>query len=106
MPMMNIHVLFSHIHALVPSTAELCPVIKAAVLVIAVGLVYTGFCFVSLMEVKLTGISRLQPHASKQKAKLFKMEERNWLAGSYTHPFVQPMVHQWASDCKTTPKSY
>lgn len=34
---------FSHIHALVTSTAELCPVTKAAVLVIAVGLVYTGF---------------------------------------------------------------
>lgn len=58
------------------------------------------------MEVKLTGVSWLQPHASKQKAKIFKMEERTWLAGSYTHPFVQPMVHQWASDCKTIPKSY
>lgn len=34
---------FSHIHALVTSTAELCSVTKAAVLVIAVGLVYTRF---------------------------------------------------------------
>lgn len=58
------------------------------------------------MEVKLTGISRPQPHASKQKANIFKMEERNWLAGSYTHPFVQPMVHQRASECKTIPKSH
>lgn len=37
---------FSHIHALVTSTAELSPVVKAAVLVIAVGLVYTEFCFI------------------------------------------------------------
>lgn len=43
MPMMSTRP-FSHVHALVTSTAELCPVIKAAVLVIAVGLVYTGFC--------------------------------------------------------------
>lgn len=39
------------------------------------------------MEVKLTGISRLQPHASKQKAKYLKWNREKLASRQLNSPF-------------------